>query len=96
MIIEMKKFGSILSSRQSGKEALAAFSPNINSMSNEEKIYINFDGLDVFSPSWGYEFLTALHKKFGDRLILKGSNNGSVNASIKMLEEANNIKFNIQ
>jgi len=35
-------------------------------------------------------------KKFGDRLILKKSSNASVNASIEILEEANNIKFNIE
>lgn len=94
MIIDIKKFGEILTSRQLGKEALAAFLPNINKVSQQEKVYINFDGIDVFSPSWGDEFLTPLLKRFGDRLILKQSANGSVKASVEMLEEANSIKFN--
>jgi hypothetical protein len=71
MIIDIKKFGAILTSRQLGKEALAAFLPNFNNISQEEKIYIDFNGIDVFSPSWGDEFLTALYKKFGNNLILK-------------------------
>ncbi|MHB8904125.1 MAG: STAS-like domain-containing protein [Patescibacteria group bacterium] len=96
MIIDIKKFGAILTSRQLGKEAFMAFSPNFNNISEEEKIYINFDDIDVFSPSWGDEFLTALYRKFGDHLILKKSSNASVNASVEMLEEANNIKFNIE
>jgi len=96
MIIDIKKFGAILISRQLGKEALAAFLPNFNNISDEEKIYVNFDGIDVFSPSWGDEFLTALYKKFSHRLILNKSSNASVNASIEMLEEANDIKFNIE
>lgn len=96
MVIDIKKFGAILTSRQLGKEALAAFLPNFNNISESEKIYVNFDEIDVFSPSWGDEFLTALYKKFGDRLILKKSSNASVNASVQMLEEANNIKFNIE
>ena len=96
MIIDIKKFGSILTSRQLGKEALAAYLPNFNNISEEEKIYVNFEGIDVFSPSWGDEFLTVLYRKFGDRLILKKSSNASVNASVEMLEEANNIKFNIE
>jgi len=96
MIIDIKKFGAILTSRQLGKEALAAFLPNFNDISATEKIYVNFDEIDVFSPSWGDEFLTALYKQFGDRLILKKSSNASVNASIKMLQKANNIKFNIE
>ena len=96
MTIDIKKFGAILTSRQLGKEALAAYLPNFNNISEEEKIYVNFDELDVFSPSWGDEFLTALYRKFGDRLILKKSSNASVNASVEMLEEANNIKFNVE
>lgn len=96
MIIDIKKFGAILTSRQLGKEALAAYLSNFNNISEEEKIYINFEGIDVFSPSWGDEFLTELYKKFGDRLILKRDSNASVNASIEMLEEANSIKFNVE
>ena len=96
MIIDIKKFGAILTSRQLGKEALAAYLPNFNNIFKEENIYINFDDIDVFSPSWGDEFLTVLYKKFGNRLILKKSSNASVNASVEMLEEANNIKFNIE
>ncbi len=96
MIIDIKKFGAILTSRQLGKEALAAYMPNLNNISEEENIYINFDEIDVFSPSWGDEFLTALSRKFGSRLILNKSSNASVNASIQMLEEANNMKFNIE
>ncbi len=96
MIIEIKKFGAILTSRQLGKEALAAYLPNFNNISESEKIYINFEDIDVFSPSWGDEFLTALYRKFGNRLILKKSSNASVNASVEMLEKANSIKFNTE
>ena len=92
----MKKFGTILTSRQLGKESLAAYLPNFNNISEPEKIYINFEDIDVFSPSWGDEFLTVLYRKFGSRLILKKSSNASVNASVEMLEKANNIKFNIE
>lgn len=94
MIIYIKKFGDILLSRPLGKEALAAFSPNFNNISNEEKIFIDFDGISTFCPSWGDEFLTALYRKFGDRLVLKKSSNASVKATLKILEETNNIKFN--
>ncbi|MFA5754728.1 MAG: DUF4325 domain-containing protein [Patescibacteria group bacterium] len=96
MIIFIKKFGDVLLSRPLGREALAAYLPNFDNISEEEKIYIDFDEVDVFSPSWGDEFLTALYRKFGNRLILKKSPNASVNASIEMLEEANKIKFNIE
>ena len=93
MIIDLKKFGTILTSRQSGKEALAAFSPNFESLAAAEKIYVDFTGLDVFSPSWGDEFLTALYRKFGSRLILRPTHNSSVQATLVMLEKVNRISF---
>jgi hypothetical protein len=96
MIVEIKKFGEILTSRPLGKEALAAFLPNINKDSEQEKVYINFDGIDVFSPSWRDEFLTPLLQRFGDNLVLQKSSNSSVQASIETLEKANWIKFNIE
>jgi len=94
MIINIKKFGTILTSRQSGKEALAAFLPNLDNVPEEEKIYVDFEGIDVFSPSWGDEFLTALQQKLGNRLILKKSSNLSVGATLEMLQKVNNTQFN--
>jgi hypothetical protein len=93
MIIELKKFGTILTSRQLGKEALAAFLPSLNNVLSEEKVEIDFSGVSVFSPSWGDEFLTPLEKKFGNKLALKRTDNPSVMASVEMLEIANNNKF---
>ena len=96
MIISLKKFGTILTSRELGKEAFAAFLPNFSSLQDDEKIYIDFSGVDVFSPSWGDEFLTALQKKFTGRLILKQSTNSSVAATLDMLQKVNDIKFDIE
>ncbi len=96
MIINLQKFGAILTSRELGKEAFAAFLPNFNDLPKEEKIYVDFSGVDVFSPSWGDEFLTALQKKFGDCLILKKSANSSVAATLEMLQKVNGVKFNIE
>jgi len=93
MIIELKKFGAILTSRQLGKESLLAFLPSLNNIPAEEKIYLDFSELSAFSPSWGDEFLTPLYKKFGQNLILKKTNNLSVEETIKTLEGANKIKF---
>lgn len=96
MIIDIKKFGDILLSRPLGKESLMAILPNFNNISEAENIIIDFSGISTFTPSWGDEFLTALYRKFGNRLILKKSSNASVNASVEMLEESNDIKFNIE
>jgi len=93
MIIKLKKFGTTLVSRQAGKEAYAAFQSAMENMSEDEKVEIDFEGVVVFTPSWGDEFITPLHERFGDRLILKNTENSSVQATLSLLEEINHKKF---
>lgn len=95
MIIELKKFGKLLTSRQAGKEALAAISSQLP-QENNEKIIIDFLEITTFSPSWGDEFLSPLQKKYTNNLFLKNTSNSSVKASIEILEETNEIKFQVE
>lgn len=93
MTIQLKKFGTTLTSRQLGKEALSAFRPSLYGTDGAEIIEVDFDGVNTFSPSWGDEFLTPLVKKYDQRFILKRSDNPSVVATLKLLEEVNGYKF---
>jgi len=93
MKIEIKKFGTLLTSRQMGKEALAAFEPSLKNISENEEVLVDFTGTMTFSPGWGDEFLTALAKRYGNRFKLMGTDNSSVIATIETLEDANNFKF---
>jgi NAD(P)H-dependent flavin oxidoreductase YrpB (nitropropane dioxygenase family) len=93
MNIELKKFGTVLTSRQAGKEALSAFIPTLNEVKDNQDVIVDFDGVTTFSPSWGDEFIRPLHEKFGERLILKVTNNLSVKLSLEILEESNGIMF---
>lgn len=93
MIIQLKKFGPTLVSRQAGKEAYAAFQPALQEVSENETVKIDFDGVVVFTPSWGDEFITPLHERLGKKLILKNSENSSVQATLSLLEEISRKKF---
>ena len=93
MTIIVTKFGTILTSRQAGKEAYAAFLPLLMNVDAQEQVLVDFDGVNAFSPSWGDEFLTPLQKMFGDRLTLKNISNPSVALTIKMLQKINNAPF---
>jgi len=95
MIIELKKFGVTLISRQTGREAFSAINPVLKDLKDGENIEINFDGVITFSPSWGDEFLTLLSDKYGSRLVLMNTNNPSVRATLEILEKTANGKFNI-
>lgn len=87
MIIELKKFGDTLVSRDAGKEALAAFRPTLQSVKPDEKIQIDFAGIFALSPSWASEFILALQKEFGDRLELLPTDNSSVNLTMQFLKK---------
>ena len=95
MIIKLKKFGVILISRHTGKEAFLAFQPALKEVKNNETIEVDFEGVLTFSPSWGDEFLTPLLNKYGEKLTLKNTDNPSVQATLEILEKSINKKFNI-
>lgn len=95
MIIELKKFGNLLTSRQLGKEALAALISQLPK-NNDEEIIVDFSDITTFSPSWGDEFLSPLQAKYQNNLSLKNISNPSVKATIEILEETNEIKFQIK
>lgn len=87
MIIELKKFGNTLISRQAGREAFAAFQPTLKGINPEENLDIDFEGVLTFSPSWADEFLTPIIKEFGNRVILRATENLSVKATLEILEK---------
>lgn len=95
MIISMKKFGYVLTSREAGKEAYAAFLPTLVNVKKDEEVVIDFGGINSLSPSWGDEFLTPLYEKFGARLKLKKTANPSVSLTLEMLEKIHGYHFEI-
>ena len=95
MLIELKKFGTTLISRQTGKEAALASQSLFANVKENEIIEIDFDGVLIFSPSWGDEFLTPLLNKYGDRLVLKNTSNPSVKATIEILQTTIGKQFKV-
>ncbi|MEK7508271.1 MAG: DUF4325 domain-containing protein [Patescibacteria group bacterium] len=91
MKIELKKFGSVLSSRPAGKEAYFSARAYLLPKDKKEKVEIDFSGVQVLSPSWADEFITPIKKDFGDNLILLPSKNSSVKASLEILKEQHSL-----
>jgi len=86
MKIELKKFGDLLTSRQDGKEALAAIEPQLKTLDENSIIEIDFDGVITFTPSWADEFITKLIDRFGNRVSLVNTENPSVVATLSLLK----------
>ena len=87
MRIALKKFGTTLTSRQAGSEALKAFQSQLRDTATDEHVEVDFDGVLTISPSWADEFLTPLIQQFKDRVRLLPSDNLSVQATMHLLQE---------
>ena len=93
MLIELKKFGATLISRQTGREAFLALQPFLKDVKKGEIVEVDFNGVLTFSPSWGDEFLTPLLNTYGERMILKNAGNPSVQATLDILEQTSGKTF---
>ncbi len=86
MIIELKKFGTTLVSRPSGKEAWLAFQPTLINISDNEEVIVDFADIIVLTPSWADEFLTPLRNRF-TKVNLINTDNASIKATLITLSE---------
>lgn len=96
MKLQLEKFGKTLISRELGSEALKAFQVTLRDLSKDEELEIDFSGVFTLSPSWADEFLSPLLNQLSDRLILLPSDNLSVHATLKILQEANKKEFRLK
>jgi len=88
MIIKLNKFGLILCGRPAGKEAwLAAQAYTLSDKKPNEKIEVDFTGVQVLTPSWADEFLTQLKKTYPNDVALLPSDNPTVKAALEVIEE---------
>lgn len=96
MILKLEKFGTTLISRELGSEALKAFQSTLRELPQSEELEIDFFGVLTLSPSWADEFLSPLLIQLGERLVLLPSDNLSVQATLKILQEANKRSFRLK
>lgn len=93
MKLQLEKFGKTLISRELGREAFNAFQPTLRDLPKNEVLEIDFSGVLTLSPSWADEFLSPLLNQLDDRLIILPSDNLSVRATLKILQEVNKRQF---
>ena len=92
MKIELKKFGDILISRPSGKEAYLAMSAYVTkNVAKGEPIEIDFSGIKVMTPSWADEVITKLANDF-DNIKLINTDNPTVQSTLKILKKYSGLK----
>ncbi len=86
MNIKITKFGKLLISRPAGKEAFAAAKAYVLKDVAGKDIVLDFEGVDVLSPSWADEFITGLKKMYkGSAIKYLNTENQSVKATLKLI-----------
>jgi len=96
MKLQLEKFGKTLISRELGSEAFKAFQPTLRELPKGKELEIDFSGVFTLSPSWADEFLSPLLNQLGDKLLLLPSDNLSVQATLKILQEVNKRPIRIK
>lgn len=94
MKIELKKFGTTLISRDSGREAYKVIGPSLLDLKSGEDIIIDFSGVNTFSPSWGDEVIMNIIRNTKNKAVLRNTENISVKETLKLLAEINKIELN--
>lgn len=87
MILEVKKFGEVLSSRSSGREAALVTLSYFTKNKNDKILEINFKDILVMTPSWLSEFVQTLQEKSSLEVKFLESDNPSVISSIEMIQD---------
>ena len=96
MKLQLEKFGKTLISRELGSEAFKALQVTLHQVPKDEDLEIDFSGVLTLSPSWADEFLSPLLNQLGEHLVLLPSDNLSVHATLRILQEANKQSFKIK
>lgn len=68
--ISLKEFGEILEKEEDGKKAYVQAELCIKNLNEKSKIEIDFTDIQSIGIEWGEAFLSQLHQKYGDRILL--------------------------
>ena len=95
MKIEIVKFGEFLISRPAGREAWLAMKAYIlPEIKKDEIVEVDFAGVKVLTPSWADEVIVKLKNSFKN-VVLLNTDNSSVKASLKTVEELPTSQVNV-
>jgi hypothetical protein len=84
----MVKFGVLLNSRPAGREAYLRLVQLINGAEGGEPIVLDFDGVEILTPSYADELLRSLREKYGlRRILIENANTEVVRTTLDAVQE---------
>lgn len=87
MILEVKKFGDVLSSRSAGREAALVTLSYLARDKNDLVLEIDFTDILVMTPSWLSEFVQTIQEKSELEVKFMESSNPSVVSSLEIIQD---------
>lgn len=91
--IFMNKFGKFLSNRDEGRNAYPIIRQAIEQMADDEKIFVEFEGVLALNPSFCDELFGSLHEEFPDKIIISKNIGTAFKAAFDTVEETRGTKF---
>ena len=98
MIIHMRKFGTVLNARPAGRESLLAIRPtlppmlsanqpplNLSDARTSEQIELDFEGVEVLTPSFAEEFIIHLLDQYPGHVQFRNTGNVTVRTTLDFL-----------
>jgi len=94
MIVEVKKFGAILNSRPSGREAVLIVKQIINGSKDIDEIILDFNGVDIITPSFADEFISGIKEFYpkSNVKIIGMENNPVIKDVLNSIEKNRNAQ----
>ena len=87
MRVEMVKFGKLLNSRPAGREAGLRIVQIVNGSVEKENIVLDFNDVDILTPSFADELLHFLWSKYGrEKVKIENTTTATVIDSLKAIE----------
>jgi len=86
MKVLMSKFNNVLNGRPSAREDFLRIKQIVNGVGKTEIIELDFEGVEVLSPSYADELLTSLKNVYGSEKISIHNTSSGVSETFKALD----------
>ena len=84
----MQKFGVLLNSRPAAREASLRLIQLINGAGSKEGVVLDFDGVEILTPSYADELLRSLKEKYGSsKVLVENANTEAVRSTLDAIQE---------
>jgi len=86
MIVQMLKFNTVLNGRPSAKEVVLRIQQIVNGSAEKEDVVIDFNGVEILTPSFADELLHGLREKYGQEKVKIINTSPAVSETIKIID----------